>query len=311
MTIKNVALIGLGAMGAFFAPKLEKALNHEHFFVIAEGNRKKRLEGQGVTINKVNYKFNIIEPNDSIKMDLIIMAVKDLQLDQAIHDIKNFVGENTQIMCVMNGVDSEEKLINVFGSEHVIYSYMRVSIAMKDGHADYNPDLGSVYFGEKTNLDISPRVQAIKDLFDQAAIRYHIDEDMIRGIWFKFMCNVAENLTCALLGIPFGAYHVSEHANAIRRKAMKEVLTIANKKGVALSSDDIEKQEATIKQIPFPNKPSTLQDLEQAKKTEIDMFAGRVLALGEELDIDTPMCFMYFHGIKVLEEKNDNFFINY
>ena len=55
---------------------------------------------------------------------------------------------------------------------------------------------------------------------------------MIKGIWFKFMCNVGENLTCALLGIPFGVFRTSDHANAIRRKAMEEVVLIAQELGV-------------------------------------------------------------------------------
>lgn len=308
MAIENVALIGMGAMGAFFAPKLVNVLGHANFFVVADGNRKARLEKEGVTINHVNYKFNVIEPGTPLKMDLIIVAVKDNQLDQAIEDIKDFVGEQTQIMSVMNGVDSEEKLIKRFGADHVIYSYMRINIAMNNGAAEYDPESGAVHFGEQTNDQLSQRILAIKTLFEQATIRYRIDKDMLRGIWFKFMCNVSGNLTCALLGVPYGAYHISEHANAIRRQAMKEVMTIANKKGIDLTMNDIDDYDETVKRIPFANKPSTLQDLEKCKKTEVDMFAGKMLTLGKELNIETPICFMYFHGIKVLEEKNNHAF---
>ena len=44
MEMKNVALIGLGAMGVFFAPRMEEHLGRENFCVIAGGVRKKRLE---------------------------------------------------------------------------------------------------------------------------------------------------------------------------------------------------------------------------------------------------------------------------
>ncbi len=112
-------------------------------------------------------------------------------------------------------------------------------------------------------------------MFDACGIRYNIDSDMVRGLWFKFMCNVGENLTCALLGVPFGAYHASSHANEIRRKTMGEVLEIANRLGIDLSREDIERQEDTIKILPFANKPSTLQDLESGRPTEVEMFAGK------------------------------------
>ncbi len=142
-------------------------------------------------------------------------------------------------------------------------------------------------------------------MFDKADIPYEIDEDMLKGIWFKFMCNIGENMTCALLGIPFGGFQVSDHANWVRIEAMKEVAAIAQKKGISIGKKEIEMQNKTILTIPYPNKPSTLQDLEAFKHTEIDMFAGTVIQMGRELGIPTPICEMFYHGIHVLEEKND------
>ncbi len=304
MKIKKVTLIGLGAMGVFFAPKLDKYLGKENFRVLAEGDRRERLLTKGVTVNGVGHQFTIITPETKgDTADLIIMAVKDTGLTQAIRDIRNQVGEDTQILCVMNGIDSEERLAAVYGWEHILYSYMRVSIVMKDGVADFDPHMGKVYFGEAKNDELSERVKTVKELFDTCDIKYSIEPDMIRGMWFKFMCNIGENMTCALLGIPFGAYHVSEHANVIRRNGMREVIKIANRLGIDLGEKDIEYQEATIKRLPFANKPSTLQDLENGRVTEIEMFAGKVVKLGEELGIKTPLNWMFYHGIKVCEEK--------
>ncbi|MFU0828323.1 MAG: 2-dehydropantoate 2-reductase [Lachnoclostridium sp.] len=305
MEIKKVTLIGLGAMGSFFAPKLDKYLGKENFRVLAEGERKKRLESRGITIAGKQYHFTVITPelkNDTA--DLIIIAVKDTGLEKAIYDIRNQVGENTQILCVLNGIDSEERVAAVYGWDHVLYSYMRVSIVMKDGVVDSIPEWGKVHFGEAENTVLSDRVLAIKNLFDASGISYKIDPDMIRGIWYKFMCNIGENLPCAMLGIPFGAYQVSEHANAIRRAAMREVMLIAQKLGIDLNESDIEFQEQTVKRLPFHNKPSTLQDLENGRPTEIEMFAGKVVKLGRELNIDTPLNWMFYHAIRICEEKN-------
>ena len=47
MEIKRIALIGLGAIGAYVAPGLERAVGHDSFFVVAEGARKERLETSG------------------------------------------------------------------------------------------------------------------------------------------------------------------------------------------------------------------------------------------------------------------------
>ena len=303
--IKKISLIGLGAMGVFFAPRLAAAYP-EGFRVIADGERKRRLEEKGVIVNGVNYKFPIITPEEKgDPADLILIGVKGYGLDQAIEDIRNQVGEETLIISLLNGVDSEEKLVKSFGEKHVLYGYMRMSVVMKDGKADFDPYWGKIHFGEKLNKEYSERVLAVKEVFDKADIPYEIDEDMLKGIWFKFMCNIGENMTCALLGIPFGGFHVSDHANWVRIEAMKEVAAIAQKKGINIGKEEIEMQNKTILTIPYPNKPSTLQDLEAFKHTEIDMFAGTVIQMGRELGIPTPICEMFYHGIHVLEEKND------
>ena len=84
--------------------------------------------------------------------------------------------------------------------------------------------------GKKKNETISDRVLAVKEVFDKADIPYEIEEDMLKGIWFKYMCNIGENMTCALLGIPFGFFRKSDSANWIRVNAMREVAAIAQKK---------------------------------------------------------------------------------
>ena len=63
MKIKRIALIGLGAMGVFFAPRLYEAFGDD-FYIIAGGERKERLESKGVTINGVNYRFPIVTPEE-------------------------------------------------------------------------------------------------------------------------------------------------------------------------------------------------------------------------------------------------------
>ena len=81
----------------------------------------------------------------------MIIAVKGYGLIRAIEDIRNQVGENTVILSVLNGVDSEQRVIEAYGEDKVLYSYMRVSVVMKDGCTSYDPALGNIHFGEKLN----------------------------------------------------------------------------------------------------------------------------------------------------------------
>ena len=303
--IKKVTLIGLGAMGVFFAPRISEKLGAD-FRILADGARKERLERKGVTVNTINYRFPIITPDvEGDPADLVIIAVKGYDLEQAIKDIRNQVGKDTIILSVLNGVESEKQVAAVYGEEHVLYSYMRISIVMKDGKTEFDPHKGSIHFGDLKNdpEHYSENVLAVKNLFDLCGIDYKVDADMLKGIWFKFMCNVAENMTCAMFGVPFGAFQKSDDANYFRHKAMWEVIHVANKLGIDIGQNEIDRQEHTIGRLPYENKPSTLQDLEAGKHTEVDMFAGTVVRLGKELGVETPVCECSLHGIHLIEDR--------
>ena len=237
--------------------------------------------------------------------DLVIIAVKGYDLPQAIEDIKNQVGPDTIILSVLNGVESEKQVAAVYGWEHMLYSYMRVSIVMKDGKTDFNPELGVIRFGDAKNdpENLSENVLACKELFDACNIKNKVDDDMLKGIWFKFMCNVAENMTCAMFGVPFGAFQKSDDANYFRNAAMWEVIRIANKLGIEIGQAEVDRQNHTLGRIPYENMPSTLQDLKNGKHTEVDMFAGTVVKLGKELGVETPICEMFYHGIHLIEDR--------
>ena len=134
------------------------------------------------------------------------------------------------------------------------------------------------------------------------------EEDMERAIWFKYMCNVSENQSAAVLGISYGAWRVSGDANFIREALMREVIAVARKKGISLTEEDMEKQVRVLGAVPPGNKPSTLQDIEAGRRTEVEMFGGTMIRMGRELGVPTPYNEMFYHAIKVLEQKNEGLF---
>ena len=274
--------------------------------IIAGGERKKRLEKNGIIVNGEPLYFHVVSPEEEMEpADLVILITKMGGLQQAVKDVKNQVGPDTILMCPLNGVESEEVVAETYGWEHLLYSIARVSVVMKGNEVSFRQENARFEIGERDNTVISPQVQAVKNLFDRANIKCIVPKDMVYDMWHKFMCNVSENQSAAILGIPFGAWVVSEHANAIREAAMREVVAIANKKGIPLSEEDIVAQRKVFPRIPYENKPSTLQDIEAGRKTEVDICAGAVIRMGNEVGVEKPLNEFFYHGIRVLEEKNE------
>ncbi len=302
--IKTVSLIGLGAIGSFLAGNLQKVLG-DNLRVIAGGARKERLERDGIVINGVPCRFHVVSPEEETGYaDLAIFITKITGLAQAIEDMKRQIGPDTIIMAPLNGVESEERVAAAYGWERVLYSLARISVVMDGNQVSFNPSMASVEFGEKRNQELTERVQAVKALFERAGIRPVIQPDMEKALWMKFICNVSENQVGAVLKIPFGAWGASEHANTLRLMVAKEVIDIAHKKGIDIDDDYAVKHLDHLKNVPYANKPSTLQDIEHGRKTEVEMFAGTVIRLGKETGIPTPYNEFLYHAIHVLEEKN-------
>ena len=107
MKIKKVAVLGAGAVGSYVIWGLSSR-NDIELGVIAEGERAERLKQNGCTINGKIYHPKVWNPGETDAVDLLIVALKYGSLSAALESIQKATTENTVIMSLMNGVDSEE-----------------------------------------------------------------------------------------------------------------------------------------------------------------------------------------------------------
>lgn len=305
MKIKKVALIGAGAVGGYFIwGIMEKMPKDCEFTVIAEGARKEKLETNGIKINDHIYRPNIKTPKEAGIQDLILVATKYNVLDEAVGMLPELVGDETLVLSLLNGVDSEERIAEVIGEEHLLYSIMRIASKRDEDDISFNAGLTKgLIFGEKDCSEPTIRTNAIKSFFDNTQVNCTWNEDIVTEMWDKFASNIANNLVQAVLGVVMGAYNVSEHAYFLAEKLWLEVRSVAEKKGIILNE-----KVHIFNESPQRSKFSTLQDLEAGRHTEIDMFAGQMIRMGEELGISVPYCTYTYHAIKALEEKNAGLF---
>ena len=230
--IKTVALLGLGAIGAYFADAMQPVLGNA-LRVIAGGERRQRLDRDGLIINGKQEFFNVVPPEDKCgDADLVIVISKMTGLRQALEDVRNQVGPDTIIMTPLNGVESEDIAAGVYGSERVLYSLMRVSSVKAGNRVTFDPAVSTMEFGDRVNdpENLSENVRAVAALFDRCGIKYFILPDMIKAIWLKYVCNVSENQVSAVLGTPFGAWWSCKDANELRIMVAAEVISVARKR---------------------------------------------------------------------------------
>lgn len=300
-SIEKIAIIGLGGVGSAYASRLLD-LKPEGVRVIAGGERAARYRENGFVINGKRYDFDYYCPEEQCDpADLIVVAVKSYALAQAVKDMRNHVGEDTIILSLLNGITSEEILAAAYGEEKVLHGFCIGIDAIHERNMIGYARTGKVKFGEKENRELSPKVLAVKQLFDNAGIPYEIPEDMLREQWWKFMVNVGINQASAVLRADYKVFWEVPEARKLMDSAMWEVVRLSQQLGVNLTEKDIERWYEVFYTLEPTGKTSMLQDIEAGKRTEIDLFAEAVCGLGRQYGIETPVNEVLLNIIKSLE----------
>lgn len=275
--------------------------------VVAEGERAKRLKQNGCKINQVVYRLEVWTAEEAHGVDLLIVSLKYGALSGALETIQTVTGENTVVMSLMNGVDSEEIIAEKIGASHLLHAVIKVaSHKEKDGYC-FDPDTTiGIIFGELFAPYQSERVQAIEELWRNTGMHFRATKYIQAEMWSKFRLNVCNNLPQAILGAGVGCYRDSIHMQAISNGLRQELEEIAAAKGIDLGKADVSSERSS--KVPPSARYSTLQDLDAGRHTEIDMFSGALIRMGKELGIPTPYNEYTYHMIKALEEKNDGRF---
>ena len=303
MQVRSVAILGAGAIGAFFVERFSGVAGISTM-VVARGERCDRLRRLGLVVNGKAYAPLVVHADEaSAPADLIFVALKHHQLADGVHDLRRLVGDQTTIVSAMNGLDSEETIGAVYGADKVLYGIaVGIDAVRQENRITYTTG-GKLYFGEADNTEPSPRVRTVQAALERAGIVYEVPADMIRILWWKFMVNVGMNPSSAVLRAPYGTFQASPDARALMEALMHEVLVLAGAAGVNLVEKDIDDWYAVLDTLSPQGKTSMLQDVEAGRKTEVEMLAGKAVELGQTYGIATPVNRTMLQIIRAMEQS--------
>ena len=302
--IKTIAIIGAGAMGAAYASMFADVTGFSLFF-LAAGDRYQRLKKEPLEVNGRSYTIPVLRPEEvKAPVDLVLVALKHHHLPEALADIKAVVGPGTAILSVMNGLESEQIIGSVCGMDKMVYAIAIGIDAVREGNHFSYARPGRIIFGAGTQEGNSNRVERIQEALTRAAIPHEVPADIQRVMWWKFMINVGINQASAVLRAPYGVFQSSPNALALMQLLMQEVVILAGKVSVNLQQKDLEEWLAVLSTLAPEGKTSMLQDIEAGRKTEVEIFAGRVVSMGLEHAVPTPVNQTILHIVKAMEERH-------
>ncbi len=301
--IERVAILGAGAMGAVLASRFNAAPGFSTC-LIARGERRDRLVKIGLTVNEETFFLPVIDPAEAqTPVDLILVGLKHHQLPEAMRDLGDLVGPETTFISVMNGLDSETYIGSLYGTDKVLICIsVGIDALRQEGKVTYTT-LGKLQFGEADNTQVTDRVSRVQSALDRARIPHETPIDMLRVLWWKFMINVGVNQASAMMRAPYGLFHTSPDARAVMFGLMREVLALAACEGIHLDEQDLAAWDAFLQTLSPQGRTSMLQDIDAGRRTEVEIFAGKVVELGRTHGVPTPMNEMALHIIRTLESS--------
>ncbi len=187
--IARIVFAGIGAIGAPYARCILRNRRDIAVSALVPAGKAASYLADPVTVNGELLPIPVEQGDDAAEpADLAIVAVKRRDLESAIDLLRPRVGETTQIISLLNGIDSEELLAASFGWDHVLYATCVGMDSNRSGHAIVLNALGAIHFGEAVNeAPFTPRVGAVAGLFESARIPYRIPGDMLHELWWKLM----------------------------------------------------------------------------------------------------------------------------
>jgi len=303
--MKQILMVGAGSVGGFFGAYLAQAGLSVSFLL-----RPKTLAAvkqNGLTIRSANGTFTVhppaaSDPRDLPKPDLIILSVKAYDLDEVLTQIEPVLNDQTVILTLQNGVDTEDRILARFQRDCVVggIAYIYTKIAAPGVIDHYKK--GAVAIGEMMGHQ-SPRLLAIADLFKQAGIPCQLTDDVRRSKWEKMCWNCVFNPLTVMIDDKVAKALDRPEMLRVIHQIVDEVVAVAATAKVPLAADMAEKVVRWSQEIRDIH-TSMYDDWKAGRPTEIDFLNGYVAKLGREFHIPTPLNDLLTAVIKTITERD-------
>lgn len=287
----KIAIFGAGGVGAFYGGLLARAGQDVHF--VARGAQLDALRSRGLHISSLALGEIDVPPvaatsraADIGVVDLVLVAVKAHQTAGILDDVASLMGERTLVMALQNGVESDEVLADRFGAERVVSAVVYVGATLEAPGMVRHVAAGTLVIGDRGRVGAA-QMERVREVLATTGLPVRVTPDIERQRWHKLAWNASFNAISALTLRTSQDLLATPAARELLLGVMREVVAVANARGVGLGDADIEQLIAATEQS-APIRTSMLVDRERGRPLETDALVGVVVRKGREAGVPTP-----------------------
>lgn len=214
-------------------------------------------------------------------VDVVILAVKATQNDEAAGWLARLCDEHTVVVVLQNGVEQVEQVQPHCPSSPVVPGIVWYS-------AETQPE-GWVRLRTEPRLVLpsGPSAETVAELLRGAGCQVDCDPDFITAAWRKLLVNALAGLM-VLTGRRSGMFHRDDVA-ALSLRYVAECLAVARAEGARLPDDVVDELVDMFRKAPEDMGTSMLADRENGRRQEWDIRNGVIVRKARGHNLATPI----------------------
>ncbi|OBI77658.1 oxidoreductase [Mycobacterium sp. E740] len=214
-------------------------------------------------------------------VDVVLLAVKDTQNEQAGAWLARLCDERTVVGALQNGVEQVARVGRYCPASTVVPAAVWVS-------AEPTPE---GWFRLRTQarlvLPDTAGARTLAELFADSAVTVDIDPNFVSAAWHKLLVNAVVGLM-VLSGRRAGMFRRDDVA-ALARRYLAECLAVARAEGAQLGDEVIDEIVGLIASSPEDITTSMLTDRQEHRRLEWDIRNGVIIRKAAEHGLSTPI----------------------
>jgi 2-dehydropantoate 2-reductase len=292
----RIGILGMGGVGGYFGALLAKAYsksNSIEIIFIARGETQKNVSESGLKIISDDVETivfpDLVSDNPEIigKLDYLICATKNYDIEDSLLAIKKSITKNTVILPLYNGVDAPERISTLFPENEVLQGCVYiVSMIVSPGVIKKIGPYETIFFGS-TTASIS-KMNALQTIFKNASIESYLVDAIEETVWEKFIYISALASATSYLNQNIGELLNTASSRKFYVSLLNEITMIAAVKGLSLPNDIVFQTILKLEKTPQDATSSMHRDLMAGRKIELSSLTEFVVNEGLKYEIDTP-----------------------
>ena len=333
---KKITVIGCGAIGGLVASSLNNDLNK--ITIVDVGENLKKIKNNGLKIlwdDKTETIDNFSACTDNYAdiseiQDYIFICTKENQLLDISKNCKKISDKKTTFVVIQNGIpwwyffkklDEKSDNLNLqtldptreieknIKKDQIIGGIAYPSAEILEPGIIKHIEGYNMYFGEILT-DQPTKKDLFKEIFNKPKLKITFTRNIRMHIWIKALGNLSFNPISALTQTTLEELCENELLNKLVKKLMKEGIKLANSVNIYPKVTIEQRVHAGF--LTGDHKTSTLQDVMNGKRVELQALIGSLLEIGKKTDCKTPIIETVYALLSGLDKnlKNKNSKIN-